>query len=84
MINLFDIIEGYSKKNILSNISEDAKLLAKTRYSICISCPLYIKDKCNTEKSIEDVETKKLVRGCGCKLSTKVFCEKCHCPAHKW
>lgn len=82
--NVLNIIEGYSKKNILSNITEEAKLLAKNRYTICLSCELYIKDRCNTNKTITDITTGTLVKGCGCKLSAKVFCEKCSCPAHRW
>ena len=86
-MNVSQILEGWRKKfqqKIFKNLDEETIDLAKKRYDICLECPLFNNDKCDTTKTTEDVTTKKIVNGCGCTLSAKVLCKDCKCPANKW
>jgi len=63
---------------------ERIERLAKARLSICESCPIYINGRCDRDSTIEHMVTGEIVKGCGCNMKTKVYCEECSCPAEKW
>ncbi len=81
-----DILKTYLKKglNKLNLLKDEHVQIANKRYEICTKCPLFNLNTCDSRKKTLNEKTNKYVFGCGCKLSVKVFCLDCKCPANKW
>ena len=85
-LNVKQILEGYTKKNLakIKLLSQETRDLSEKRYAICLACTLFKNNRCNPDKTIVNIKTNELVKGCGCNLSAKVYCKECHCPANFW
>lgn len=81
-----EIKEGFTNlfKDKLDWLDPEIKKEATTRYRHCISCTLRVDNSCSPIKHGKNIETGKIVFGCGCVLSAKVRSPKSKCPLGKW
>lgn len=68
---------------------QDVEAIAKERQEICDACSIkslnFVKKEiCDSNKQVVNVETGKLVNGCGCLLHLKQRSLHSECPAKKW
>lgn len=82
-MKLKNIIQG-----TINNITNTNQTLSEERMDICRKCPLF-NDKsgiaiCNPFRTIKNIETNKMVHGCGCILESKTTVANESCPAGKW
>lgn len=85
VINPANIIEGWSKRLGLKEITPDEHRMAEERLKICLQCPMAKESKmlillngtANREKILK-------CSGCGCPLYEKVIVPEEKCPLGKW
>jgi len=80
------ILEGWGNliKDSLNILHPPIKAVAEIRLKHCDKCPIRKNNICDPNKTIENVITKKLVKGCGCNIAAKTLSMKAQCPASKW
>lgn len=87
-----NIIEGH-----INEFLGNKESIAKPRREICKKCPLYHINnfwgwaECNSKLWLDpetgDVSTKEkagYVKGCNCRIESKITVSSEHCPAKKW
>ena len=80
------IIEGWGNlvKDKLNLLHPPIKAVAESRLKICDACSIRKNNICDTNQTITNIQTKKLVKGCGCNIAAKTLAMAAQCPAGKW
>lgn len=85
-----EFIEGCSEYYLIDYVIPEHKTrvenMIKYRLSICNECKMNENGWCNNTGNvlIEHVQTKQLIKGCGCNLNCKAARADSSCPAAKW
>lgn len=85
-----DFISGCSDYYLIDYMNPEKKerveKVSKYRLEICNKCKMNENGWCNNTGNIliEHVQTKQLVKGCGCNVNCKTVMLEVSCPAAKW
>lgn len=88
--NLFEVIGGCADYYLIDfqdeRKKEQVERVSKYRLKICDTCHMNENQWCNNTgtKLIQHVQTKQMVKGCGCNLNCKTALLSSSCPAAKW
>jgi len=80
MSKLEEIYSGWSKYmlNKFNRLPEEDRKSAEKRLSLCLECPLRTKNRCDSNKIINNI------KGCGCFIHAKAFSKNSRCPLNKF
>jgi len=80
------ILEGWGNliKDKLNSLDPTIKAVATIRLSHCDKCPIRKNNTCDPSGTIEHIQTKETVKGCGCNIAAKTLSMQAQCPAGKW
>tara|TARA_R110000772_G_scaffold261370_1_gene379817 strand:+ start:376 stop:627 length:252 start_codon:yes stop_codon:yes gene_type:complete len=81
-----ELFEGWAKLALdrFNLLSDDNKLMAEGRLTICHDCELRNGTMCDPRRISKNINTGHLVRGCGCNLPAKTLAHNSKCPLGKW
>ena len=83
-----EILNGWGNyiKDEFNMLDPRIKKISQNRLELCNNCIMRTNNYCDSNKTIEHIITKELVRGCGCYLSAKTLSmdPNTECPAGKW
>lgn len=80
------ILEGWGNliKDKLNLLPAHIKAVAQIRLQKCHQCSIRKNNVCDPGSEIENIQTKKIVKGCGCNIAAKTLAMEAQCPAGKW
>lgn len=86
MGKLNEILDGWGNvlKDKFGILDEQTRQLAESRLLYCNLCSIRNGNTCDPNKSIINVRTQQIAKGCGCNIAAKTLSPKSQCPAGKW
>ncbi len=84
MIN--NIINGWGNliKDKFGLLDNQTRAIATKRLTICNGCNIRSNGICNPTKNTININSGKVVKGCGCVIAAKTLDTASYCPAGKW
>jgi hypothetical protein len=86
MGQLNEILDGWGNliKSNFGLLDEETRTLAESRLIHCNVCSIRSANTCDTNQTLLNVKTNKVVKGCGCNIAAKTLSRASKCPADKW